>query len=87
MSDFTKGKWKWYGNVIDSADTVFDEDMNPIAIVCPKDERESIGRLIAAAPEMYELLQDYVNEVFVPERPNRRELALKLLMRIKGTEI
>ena len=56
MSKFTKGNWLWYGDVVDSADTVFDEDMNPIAIVCPKDERKSIGRLIAVAPEMYRLL-------------------------------
>ncbi len=59
LFEYTHDKWQWIYDDI-PGDTVFDDDMNPIAIVCPYDERNKIGRLIAAAPEMYKILDGLI---------------------------
>lgn len=52
MSKFTKGKWKIkYGPMIQG---IFDEDNKPVQL------NEANARLIAAAPEMYELLKEEI---------------------------
>ena len=82
LFEYTSDKWQWIYNDILEGDTVFDDDLNQIAIVCPYDERNKIGRLIAAAPEMYELLS--VCYVIVPKYYEKK--IEKLLSRIDGEE-
>ena len=54
MSYFTKHKWKFD----DSTRTIRDDDGFLIAVVEIQYGNKTNGRLIAAAPEMYELLDE-----------------------------
>ena len=99
MSKFTKGTWIFYGEFFSEADTIFDDDMHPIAYVYLRDDSEANGRLIAAAPEMYELLSINANvidtliheyELFddadISWLNDHLDMAEKLLARIDGKE-
>ncbi len=55
MSKFTKGKWRVKYNPIIQG--IFDEDNKPIQL------NEANARLIAAAPEMYEMMKNASNYI------------------------
>ena len=85
MSYFTKHKWKFD----DSTRTIRDDDGFLIAVVEIQYGNKTNGRLIAAAPEMYELLKeeliptsDYGGVVSFERERKVREL----LARIDGEE-
>ena len=70
MPDFTKGKWELYTHVVRVSCRVLatirvpDSDIANIAYVpvihgFPEQEGQANARLIAAAPEMYELLMQF----------------------------
>ena len=70
MSEYTKGKWEIYADTIRVSCRVFrsvrrrEVDFADVAIIPSRhgmSEQEALAnaRLIAAAPEMYELLKDY----------------------------
>ena len=88
MSKFTVGRWTESEGII----TVSDEQGNWIGnvadILCCKneDEEKANARLIAAAPEMYELLEVWVNLQAQPTLMEARKRAQELLVRIDGTE-
>ena len=65
MSKFTQGKWSVrQGAGIDEIDVVDTEDRSICVLfyypVTKREEEEANARLIAAAPEMYELLKEVV---------------------------
>lgn len=86
MSEFTKGKWKVKYNPIIQG--IFDEDNNPIQL------NEANARLIAAAPEMYEMITKLVDGITIAEllngmqvvkvNPVLLESAKRLLAEIDG---
>ena len=87
MSTFTKGNW--YNN--GQSNFVFSAQGKTIAHVSllsfPKEEYRANARLIASAPEMYELLLRYVDLLY--ERGTEPEIyaeTLDLLARIDGEE-
>lgn len=66
MSDFSKGKWRY----VETNNTVVINDGKyiPVAFLVgcsmfSKQEYQANGRLIAAAPEMYKLLEE-ANQIF-----------------------
>ena len=93
MSKFTGGEWKVIqGAGIDELDVISEEERNICCLfgysVSRRDEQKVNARLIAAAPEMYGLLQNFA----YPEEPyDTREAELsnkvwELLRRIDGKE-
>lgn len=93
MSDFSKGKWRY----VETNNTVVinDDRYTPVAFLLgcsmfSKQEYQANGRLIAAAPEMYELLK----EELIPTSDyggilsfEREKKIRTLLTRIDGEEV
>ena len=99
MSEFTKGKWVWdeetgyinshRGNedfivaYVTSAANNFDNGCSPKL----RAELETNARLIAAAPEMYELLKVWTELQVQPDLMNARKRARELLALIDEEEV
>ena len=62
------------------------EDGITLATVEPYDDADDIGRLIAAAPKMYELLKVWTQIGVQPTLMNTRKRAKELLDSIDGKE-
>ncbi len=88
MSKFTKGKWKVkYSHMMQG---IFDEDNDPVEL------NEANARLIAAAPDMYELLNNIAWYIEATQKLQKNYLAdefsdyatraKELLARIDGEE-
>ena len=95
MSEFTKGKWELYPHVVRVSCRVLatirvpDSDIANIAYVpvihgFPKQEGQANARLIAAAPEMYELLEECADELGAIGLPTLSRECYELLARIDG---
>ena len=87
MSKFTGGKWNVIqGAGIDELDVISEEERNICCLfgysVSRWDEQKANARLIAAAPEMYELLKVWTNIQAQPTLMNARKRAQELLERI-----
>ena len=87
MSEFTKGKW-----IIDRDGSAIFSDSEDcyVAELSPANSDEQVAanaRLIAAAPEMYELLKIWVQVQAQPTLRNAKDAARKLLDRIDGKEV
>ena len=80
MSKFTAGKWEIEGEVPFG---IKSEASPRIAIVLKAED----ARLIAAAPEMYELLEVWTQIQAQPTLMEAKEKARKLLARIDGEEV
>ena len=93
MSNFTPGPWEAKQKYIGIS--VFDSNGDGVANVCQSygDTPYKVwanARLIAAAPEMYELLREFLQGLgdFITEIPDEAiERAEALLRRINGEEI
>ena len=88
MNDYTHWEYDPETRTVFAPDI---EDGITLATVEPYDDADDIGRLIAAAPEMYELLQIFADEPSeTEERLNELCLsyfkAQELLARIDGKE-
>ena len=88
MSKFTKGKWEITEHLDITCNDVY------VALVCHEDHRELFSpqsranaRLIAAAPEMYELLKVWVNIQTQPTLIEMQKKTQNLLERIDVEEI
>ncbi len=69
--------------------TVFDPDIEDgvtLARIEPYDDADDIGRLMAAAPEMYRLLKVWTQIGAEPTLKNARKRAVELLDSIDGEE-
>lgn len=97
MSEFTKGKWTaFYGEDFHGIRAAHTDDEQGhdygngqiIAHVVRWNDGHSWAnaRLIAAAPEMYELLKVWVQVQAQPTLRNAKDTAQKLLTRIDGKE-
>ena len=89
MPNFTQEKWRY----IEMNNTIVTdgEKYKPIAhlvgcIAFPEDEYKANGRLIAAAPEMYDLLKVWVQIQAQPTLRIAQERAKELLAQIDGKE-
>lgn len=83
MPDFTKGNWVFWKNKKYPYWYVGKEGSERyIATV----DKEANARLIAAAPEMYELLKVWVQIQAQPTLRNAQDKAQELLARIDGKE-
>ncbi|MBR1439048.1 MAG: hypothetical protein IJ587_10985 [Synergistaceae bacterium] len=78
MSEFTQGKWRvlYFPEIVG----IVDEDNDPIQL------NEANARLIAAAPEMYRLLEECANELGAIGLPTLSRECYELLARIDGQE-
>ena len=88
MSKFTKGKWEITKHLDIICNNVY------VALVCHEDHRELFSpqsranaRLIAAAPEMYELLKVWVNIQTQPTLIEMQKKTQNLLARIDGEKV
>ncbi len=91
MSKFTVGEWKVIrGAGIDELDVISEEERNICCLfgysVSRRNEQKANGRLIAAAPELYELLKVWTQIRAEPTLNDARDTARKLLARIDGEE-
>lgn len=96
MSGFKMQKWLTRGatdiviapNESDKTNPPDRQPVRPIAQTYGQgiDENMANARLIAAAPEMYELLEVWVNLQAQPTLMEARKRAQELLVRIDGTE-
>ena len=90
MSEFTKGKWVYdepFG-VIFSYETCAVianvQGAGTGSCFCSTQEGQANARLIAAAPEMYEMLKVWTRAYTEPMRMDAWKKALELLARIDG---
>lgn len=58
MEEFTKGPWKAFGMEIRFPEKLSGEYVNPVASVSRMNRAKHDAALIAAAPEMYEMLSE-----------------------------
>lgn len=99
MSKFTGGEWKYLealggvtaypkGEGKTFPDGARWQDITGELMGLDDEEVDANGRLIAAAPEMYELLEALLNEynAYVKSYPGLRRRILELLARINGEE-
>ena len=89
MSEFTKGKWYVIqGAGIDELDVISEDKRNICCLfgysVSRWNEQKANARLIAAAPEMYELLKVWVQVQAQPTLRNAQDKARELIERIDG---
>ena len=90
MSKYTRGKWTENDRVITASDEKGKWIRNVADILCceDEDEKKANARLIAAAPEMYELLQmfcaidDVMGEAAISQKVHH---FIKLLELMVGT--
>lgn len=89
MSEFTPGKW-WIAPPIFDGDVIFapaQEKGRRNEVVAMGILNNADARLIAAAPEMYELLQSLISVLAVHSYSQSEAVKIyKLLARIDGTE-
>ena len=96
MSKFTQGKWEWdkenclvfttIFTVHGSSERYYVADFE-LDYAISREEREANARLIAAAPEMYELLESLVNILLVHSYSQEKAIRIaNLLARIDGKE-
>ncbi|MBQ6969804.1 MAG: hypothetical protein IJP85_05710 [Synergistaceae bacterium] len=93
MSNFTKGKWVYdepFG-VIFSYETCAVianvQGAGTGSCFCSTQEGQANARLIAAAPEMYELMKVWVQVQAQPTLRNAQDKARELLERIDGNTL
>ena len=96
MSKFTQGKWEWDKENCLVFTTMYSEDGSSeryyvadfeMDYAISREEREANARLIAAAPEMYELLESLVNILLVHSYSQDKAIRIaNLLARIDGEE-
>ena len=87
MSKFTSGEWKfleWPMTFADSTEQWYLVGSPERAVGFIRHEEDA--KLIAAAPEMYELLKVWTQVGAEPMLMNARDTARKLLARIDGEE-
>ena len=92
MSKFTQGKWEWDKENCLVFTTMHSEDGSSeryyvadfeMDYAISREEREANARLIASAPEMYELLESLVAHSYSQDKAIR---IANLLARIDGEE-
>lgn len=95
MSKFTAGEWKY----VQAFGVVYNEDTSAViasvrgagtgSCFCLTQEGQANARLIAAAPEMYRLLQNfcYPEEPFDARMAKKCDEVWELLKRIDGEEV
>ncbi len=84
MSKFTKGSWVFRNKYILSKDRIIAEVMTTEI----NNDFKANGRLLAAAPEMYELLRRYVDLLYEwGTQPDIYADTLEILARIDGEEV
>lgn len=99
MSDFSKGKWRY--SEINNTVVIDDDRYIPVAFLLgcsmfSKQEYQANGRLMAAAPEMYEMITKLVDGITIAEllngmqvvkvNPVLIESAKRLLAEIDGED-
>ena len=85
MTKFTQGKWIFDDEYIFTANKGW--MIADVMAVRNKDECNANGRLIAAAPEMYELLESLVNILLAHSYNQDKAIRIaNLLARIDGEE-
>jgi hypothetical protein len=66
MSGFTPGPWRGGGRIIETKGTATERrDIAEMVCEMPLAERTANSRLIAKAPEMYDLLQEWLGAVTI----------------------
>ena len=96
MSKFTQGEWEWDKENCLVFTTMYSEDGSSeryyvadfeMDYAISREEREANARLIASAPEMYELLESLVNILLAHSYSQDKAIRIvDLLARIDGEE-
>ena len=90
MSEFTKGKWVYdepFGVIFSYETCAVIANVQGVgtgSCFCSTQEGQANARLIAAAPEMYEMLKVWTRAYTEPMRMDAWKKALELLARIDG---
>lgn len=84
MSKFTPGKWTWDMIPRKKGTIPITTPREEIAYVCASSRTEANARLIASAPEMYELLKVWTEIQAQPTLMEAQRKAQELLARIDG---
>lgn len=83
MSKFTPGNWKYWADK-KYPSWYIGQELEDIYLA--QTYSETNARLIVAAPEMYELLKDCAEALYINAFPKVKQRILELLARIDGDE-